>query len=105
MLRAPSQALYPVLGDEPRYALELAEVVGNEDEPFAAGVRGDVQVVDADGPAYLLERGADGAVVLRGLGAVGQHFEQASELLYRGQVLGHFGALLRTVQKFAQCDG
>ena len=70
--RAPPAHLQrPVLHLQRRHAVEFAPVLGDDHQPLAACVRGDMQVVDADGRARQLERGADLPVVLRRLRPVG----------------------------------
>ncbi len=64
----------PVLCFQRRYPRELLHVVRHQYQPFAAGVRCNMHVVHTDRLAEFFQGGANGAVVLRGLGAIGQNF-------------------------------
>jgi hypothetical protein len=58
----------------------------------------DMQIVNADRTPHFLKRSADGAIVLRGLGRIGQHLEQTGELFDNREVLRDSSALLGTVK-------
>ena len=68
-------------------------------------MRCNAHVVHADRLAEFFQGGANGAVVLRGLGAVGQNFEATAKVLDGGQVLAHAAAFFGTVQELGEGDG
>ncbi len=63
----------PVLCFQRRHSRELPHVVRHQHQAFAARVRSNMHVVHTDKLAEFFQGGANGAVVLRGLGAVGQN--------------------------------
>ena len=63
------------------HALELAQVVGYECQPFAAGMGCDVQVIDTNSLPLLFQSAANAAVMLRRLGSVRQHLQTGANSL------------------------
>lgn len=93
-----------VLQQQPGHALEFPQIAARQCVATAAGVPGDVQVVDTDGLPLLFQRGADLSVV-RGIGmVVGDGVQTADEVLQGTEVAGRIVAFLHAVQQFSQCD-
>ncbi len=65
--------MYPVLQFERRHASEFRQVVRHQDQAFAACVPSDLQVIHTNRLTEFFLGGTNGAVVLGGLCAVGQH--------------------------------
>ena len=63
----------PVLRFQRRHPRELPHVVRHQHQAFAASVRCNMHVVHTDRLAEFFQGGANGAVVLRGLGVIGQN--------------------------------
>jgi hypothetical protein len=72
---------------------ELREVVRHQHQAFAACVTGNVQVIHSDGLAQLFQGGTDGAVMRCSLGAVGQYFQAAANLIEHGPAISFFSFL------------
>ncbi len=64
--------LNPVLDLKRRDSQKLPHVVGHQYQPFAAGMRGNMQIVHTDGLSGAFELGSDRAVMLRGLHGIWQ---------------------------------
>ena len=64
----------PVLRFQRGHPRKLPHVVRHQHQAFAASVRSNMHVVHTDRLAEFFQGGANGAVVLRGLGAKGQNF-------------------------------
>ena len=74
----------PVFHFQCKHPLELPDVVRDQHEAFAACVRCNMQVVHTDRLAEFFQGGANGALMLRGLGAIGQNFKAAAKVLDGG---------------------
>lgn len=96
---------HPVFRHETRNSLKFTEIVGDEDESFAPGVRRNVKVVDTNRLPRLIQGSADRTVVAGRLGRVGQRLQQARKLFDHSKILRDLAALSRNVQLFAQGDG
>src|SRR5260370_3367784 len=76
----------PVLGPDPWHAGELAHIVGDDDQSFAAGMTADLHVVWTAGRSRPLQLRANLSVMRSRLVSEGQHIETRHEGLYGRQV-------------------
>ena len=83
---------------------KFTHIVGHHYRPFAAGMGSNVQDIHTNGLAELFSPGADGAIVLRCLAAVGEHFEPAAKIFDDRQVFADLAAFFSTVKKLRQGD-
>ena len=95
---------HPVLKFECWHTVELRDVVGDLHQAFAAGVPRNVYVINPDRLSELFKGRAYGTVVLGGLGAAGQYFRAAAEVLDGGQVLIDALAFLSAVHQICNRD-
>ena len=95
---------HPVLKFECWHTFELRNVVGDQHQAFAAGVPRNVHVIHPDRLAELFKGCAYGTVVLGGLGAAGQYFRAAAEVLDGRQVLIDALAFLSAVHQICNRD-
>ena len=79
--RLSAPRVNPVLQFERRHASEFRHVVRHQDQAFAASVACDVQVIHANRLTEFFQGGSNGAVVLGGFCAVGQHLQAAAKVL------------------------
>lgn len=93
-----------VLQQQPRQPAELPQIVAHQGEAFAAGVGGNVQIVDADGLTFAFQSGSDLAIVLGRFGPIGEHFETAAEVLHHRQIAALLATLFAAMQQFRQGD-
>lgn len=67
--------------------------MGHQYQPPAAGLAGDIQVVNANGRPLLFQNSPDVAIVGCGSHVVGQHFQAAAEILDDRQIADRVAAL------------
>src|ERR1700722_18823467 len=70
----------PVLGSDPWHAGELAQIIGDDDQAFAAGMTADLHVVRTAGRSRALQLRPNLAVMRSRLVSEGQHVETRYEV-------------------------
>src|ERR1700760_142450 len=78
----------PILGPQSRHAAELAHVVGDDDQSFAAGMTADLHVMRAADRPRTFQFRSNLSVVCSRLGLERQYLEARREMLDRDQVVG-----------------
>src|SRR5258708_32092164 len=89
----------PALGSDPRHAGELAQIVGDDDQSFAAGMAADLHVMRPARRASPLQLRPNLSVMRSRLVGEGQHIETRHEVRYGGQ---GFGAARRPLPPLVQ---
>src|SRR6267378_4911134 len=94
----------PVLSPDSRHAAELAHIVGDDDQAFAAGVTTNLHVVRTAWRSRPLQFRPNLTVMCGCFRFEGQHVKTRDEMLDGCQVIDATCRLLRAIVQFAERD-
>src|SRR5579863_9652863 len=94
----------PALSPDSRHAAELAQIMGDDDQPLAAGMTANLHVVRAAGCSRTFQLRPNLPVLRSRFGLESQHFEARCEMLNGDQIVGTARRFLGAVVQLAERD-